>query len=75
MGYWKMNNDKALILITDKQEEATGVWGDYPADIVGDVVDKLVEVFVEEVGRKPSKAELVSGLMFTLNVRDDLEDK
>jgi hypothetical protein len=75
MGYWKMENDKALILITDKQEKATGTWGDYPADIMDEAVSRIVEIFIEEVGQKPTKAEIVGGLMFHLNARDDLADK
>lgn len=75
MGYWKMENDKALILPDSTEEKATGTWGDYPADIMGNAIDKIIEVFVEEVGQQPTKLELVAGLMFHLNAREDLADK
>jgi hypothetical protein len=40
-----------------------------------EAVSRIVEIFIEEVGQKPTKAEIVGGLMFHLNARDDLADK
>lgn len=47
-------------------EEDGNLWGDGPADILGDALKSLVEQFKENRGRKPTKAELRYGLEFWL---------
>ena len=69
MGWWSTNKEGASLLV-----EQTGMlWGDSVADIVDDAVDKIVTVFKEDVGRPPTKDELVAGFRFSLNVYDEEE--
>lgn len=75
MGYWKMAGASSVLFESVPAEEITGAWGDNPADIIGDAIDAIVFAFEEDLGRKPTKQEIVNGLMFSLNVRDDLAEK
>ena len=40
------------------------VWGDGPADIMGDAVAQITVEYEKEWGRKPSREELHAGLDF-----------
>jgi hypothetical protein len=75
MGYWKMQNDRSLILVTDASEPSTGTWGDRPADVMDAAIARIEEIFEQDLGRKPTKEELRAGLFFHLNARDDLAAK
>jgi hypothetical protein len=68
MGYWTGT------VIGDLEGKGL-VWGDQPADIVDDAIERAINVFEEDLGRKPTKAELREGLEFYLRVRDDLQEK
>lgn len=74
MGYWKMHGSFSDLFGHAKPEEITGIWGDSPADTMGDTIDKIVEIFQEDLGRMPTKLEIKNGLMFSLQVRDDIPD-
>jgi hypothetical protein len=67
MGYWTGS------VVGDITGEGL-VWGDQPADIVDDAVERAIEVFTEDIGRKPTKKELREGLEFYLRIRDDLAE-
>jgi hypothetical protein len=67
MGYWTGS------IFGDT--EGTGlVWGDRPADTMADAVARVVELFEEDLGRKPTKRELREGLEFHLRALDTLEE-
>jgi hypothetical protein len=68
MGYWTGT------VIGDLEGKGL-VWGDQPADIVDDAIERAINVFEDDLGRKPTKAELREGLEFYLRVRDDLQEK
>jgi hypothetical protein len=68
MGYWTGT-------VVGDIENTGLVWGDQPADIVDDAIERAVLVFTEDIGRKPTKAELREGLEFYLRIRDDLVEK
>jgi hypothetical protein len=68
MGYWTGT-------VTGDHEGKGLVWGDQPADIIDDAVERAVIVFQEDIGRLPTKAELREGLEFYLRIRDDLKDE
>lgn len=51
MGYWGEDGE---------------VWGDSPADIMGDAVAQMIAVFTRDMGRLPTKVELLQGIYFTL---------
>jgi hypothetical protein len=61
MGYWNNN----------KPETEGEVWGDAPADIMDDAVAAIVWAFVRDMGRKPTKQEIQTGLRFSLSIFDD----
>lgn len=63
MGYW------------DNSKSFTGdlTWGDIPADILGDALDKINEAFKRDIGRSVTIGELKAGLGFvTLQESDDV---
>jgi len=37
-----------------------GLVGDEPWDIMGKAIEKIIEVYAREIGRKPTEAELIS---------------
>jgi hypothetical protein len=45
------------------------VWGDEPADIIGDALDKIDAAFMREFDRKPTLAEVLAGVKFSTTVR------
>jgi hypothetical protein len=66
MGYWESND---------------GLWGDPPADVMGDALQEVVVSFLRDVRRLPTKQEIRDGLEFTLrgmalpeDVPDELTD-
>lgn len=67
MGYWTGT------VIGDTAGKGL-VWGDQPADIIDDAVERAINVFQEDIGRLPTKEELREGLEFYLRVRDDLKE-
>jgi hypothetical protein len=75
MGYWNAVGPNSDLFGHAKPEEVTGVWGDTPADIIGDALDAIVEAFQEDLGRMPTKEEIANGLMFSLRCRDEIPDK
>ena len=63
MGYWSNGPDS-------KGEEM--IWGDEPADIMGDALDKIITVFIKYWDRMPTEEEIMRGLKFS--VAGALED-
>lgn len=67
MGWWNAKANGASL-----QSDDTGIlWGDGPADLMGDAVDRIVEEFERCVERRPTKVELRAGLEFTLGAYDE----
>jgi hypothetical protein len=65
MGYWNSTADGQSL-----QPNDTGIiWGDEPADIIGDALDEIAAVFMREWGREPTEAEWMAGLKFSLGGR------
>lgn len=71
MGYWNQN-EQGESFATPEQGEM--VWGDQPADVMDDALDKIVEVFQRDTGRKPTKREVRAGLLFSLRGADLWEE-
>lgn len=65
MGWWDTNKKGESFA---KEPHAEMVWGDAPADILDDAILKIVKVFEENVGRKPTVDELVAGVLFSAPV-------
>lgn len=61
MGYWATAPDG-----TSFSGDGTLLWGDHPADIFACAIEDAVNVFTEDVGRRPTAAELRAGFEFHL---------
>lgn len=48
------------------------VWGDGPADVVDEAIDRIRELFLEEWGRYPTQAEIVAGIKFSTNAYETI---
>lgn len=70
MGYWKQSEQGASL-----QTEGDLIWGDQPADIMGDALEKIISVFEQDVGRPPTETEVKAGLLFSLRVALDTAAK
>lgn len=64
MGYW--NGDAE-----GNSFRGDLTWGDAPADIVDDAIIQIVDIFQRDVGRKPTKEELLAGFKFSWNGYDE----
>jgi hypothetical protein len=69
MGWWRAGADGSSL----HAEETGLVWGDGPADIMDDAIDKITDEFQAAYGRKPSRIELEAGLQFSLGVYEEQE--
>lgn len=71
MGWWHQD--------TEGRSFAAGsnlYWGDGPADIVDQALDRIRAQFREDLGREPTIREIRAGLEFTLRaLEDDLDDQ
>lgn len=67
MGYWNQDAEGHSLI----PEETGMIWGDEPADILGDAVDEIIKTFSRDVGRRPTKAEMFAGLKFVTGRYDD----
>lgn len=63
MGYWRMNEQGQSL-----QTEGDMIWGDQPADIMGNALQEIISVFLRDQGRPPTEAEVKAGLLFSLHV-------
>jgi hypothetical protein len=69
MGWWSQDLEGHSFA-----ENSDLIWGDCPADAIGDALDVVLQCFAEEVGRKPTPQEIRAGLEFSLRALD-LEDQ
>jgi hypothetical protein len=61
MGWWEQGSDIVI--------------GDEPADIVGEMMEKLVDAYKQDLHRKPTVREIEANLMFVLGAHlDELAD-
>lgn len=63
MSYWKQNEEGHSL-----QEQDALIWGDAPADIMGNALEKIISVFQRDRERLPTEAEVKAGLLFSLRV-------
>jgi len=76
MGWW--STDKHGHSFAKDADDPEMVWGDGPADALGDALDIIIREFQEDWGRKPTMSELRAGLEFgaqtALDLAPDLTD-
>lgn len=65
MGWWAANE------AGDSFQDGGLVWGDVPADIMGNALEEIDKAFQESWGRKPTLTELIAGLKFTARISHD----
>lgn len=65
MGYWHASPEGHSFA-----DSSPLVWGDSPADVMDNAVEKIIAAFQRDLGREPSKPEMISGLLFSLNTYD-----
>lgn len=63
MGWWTQDEEGHSFATADGGEM---IWGDGPADLMGEAVASITQEFQQYEGRNPTKAELRAGLEFTL---------
>lgn len=61
MGWWSATEDGGSFATSGNL-----VWGDSVADIMDEALEKIVREFQDAQGRKPTRPELISGLLFSL---------
>lgn len=65
MGYWEQDEQGHSF---SSVAEGKMIWGDAPADIMGDALKQIIEVFKRDRGRAPTRDEVKAGLLFSLDV-------
>jgi len=63
MGYWVTN--ELGNSFTDSYTGIEMVWGDCPADVMGEAVKEIIRIFYRDMGRPPLFEELTAGLLFS----------
>lgn len=64
MGWWNCGKDGTSLHALD-----TGmVWGDSVADIMDDAIKKIEKEFEQNWQTKPTRDELIAGLLFSISV-------
>ena len=63
MGWWTAGEGGESLLNPGSTELA---WGDTPADIMDEAVDKIIAAFEDYLERNPTKTEIRAGLEFCL---------
>jgi hypothetical protein len=77
MGYWEQNEEGASFADRDDKDAPPMLWGDQPADLVDGMINDVIAVFIKDIGRLPSRAEMMAGLTFStrmLSLPDRPED-
>lgn len=69
MGWWSQDNEGHSFADAMAGETVVGVWGDEPADIIDAALDAINEAFMDTWGRLPYRAEMESGIKFSMATR------
>lgn len=72
MGYWQQDDEGHSF--AESETDPGMVWGDTPADIIGDAIDLIKASFIKDVGRLPTRGEVIAGLQFTTRVLSGLPE-
>lgn len=63
MGWW--STDKQGNSFAKDADAPEMVWGDAPADTMGDALNEIIKEFMSDWGRPPTMDELHAGLEFS----------
>lgn len=75
MGWWEQGRDGSSFTRTSEDDSSLLMWGDGPADLVDGLLYDLKIEFLRDLGRMPSKQEIIAGLKFSTRVLDDLAEE
>jgi len=67
MGWWNANDNGGMFGEDDEK-----VWGDGPADILDEAIERIVKEFEEDWGRRPTLEELQAGFRFSTSIYVDM---
>lgn len=70
MGWWNATEDGGSFATSGDL-----VWGDSVADIMDEALEKIVREFQDAQGRKPTRPELISGLLFSMPTALEEDDR
>jgi hypothetical protein len=70
MGYWSTNEQGHSFTEAESGEDL--IWGDQPADIIDAAISEIKAVFLHDIGRLPSVAEMRAGFAFSSHIEEDL---
>lgn len=74
MGYWEMGKGGASFESDTDDPADQMIWGDQPADTIDNAISEIKIAFLRDVGRMPSKSEIIEGIKFSTNVLDGLAE-
>ncbi len=75
MGWWEHGRDGHSFVRSSVDDNNLMMWGDEPADIIGDAIHAIKIAFLRDLGRMPSKDEIIAGIKFSTAVLDDLAEQ
>ena len=75
MGWWEHGEGGLSFVKSDNDPNNKMVWGDEPADIIDNALFRITAAFVKELGRMPSRKEIIAGIQFSTNVLDEFAEE
>ena len=75
MGWWEHGRDGHSFTRSSVDDNNLMLWGDGPADIIDNALYRIKIEFLRDLGRMPSKDEIIAGIKFSTAVLDDLADQ
>lgn len=64
MGYWSTCEHGHSFCESD-EDQPEMIWGDEPADLMGDALAEIFKAFQRDVGRMPTIEEVIGGVKFS----------
>lgn len=74
MGWWEQDAEGNSLVVTGLPDEKKLLWGDGPADVIDSALAQVKIEFLKDLGRMPSRAEIVAGIAFSTRVMDELAE-
>lgn len=75
MGWWEHGPEGHSFVRSSDDDDNLMLWGDGPADIIDNAIHAIKIEFLRDLGRMPSKQEIIAGIMFSTAVLDDLAEE
>lgn len=75
MGWWEHGRNGHSFVRSSHDDNNLMLWGDSPADIIDNALYAIKIAFLRDLGRMPSKQEIIAGIKFSTAVLDDLAEE